>query len=577
MVDSTSSFDSLVAELSGEERGLLLERIKTSMPVSSEPLYPAQAAPGAVVDLSARVEELGIIPRLILFLRGLFSGKSREELIREDELKEIGRRVEQRYPGVIDRRRGLILGSVAGELRELRDSSRFFYDALDRSVERDKGAFYAFLASIELPDTHDRLLSEADPASIAASKAELGGDFDDLAVRAAALAAYDLIFSELSDRGRRAMYQDLRSVLFLKRLSGFLFDRLIGTFREGAGPDALPAASFFDARELLLDLGDILFSMSEPPSTALMEAIFVFADREELGKRGGDAAAVLGADMAKAEVALGKIRSFNASVPLGDLLRLASGDPGYLPRELPGGEDWLATYKAFWRERIEASLDEWRSEHRNKELVAEIAAFVGEPGPAGFANISREDGGGSPPISLRLALSFLDAFYRGPFVRELNRPMKIVLVDGEFYRKDNRIEYTDAYDALLRIPELLSTLDARLGPEGEIGASWLSASSEMGTTAVKRRKMQSVARGAEEEAERVVKRVGAALRTMTLILQGFLKGEAGGRYDSLANLSYIDGKSNKEFLRSLDKAKDRCEKAHSFLAEISGLDLSWDE
>ena len=411
-----SSFDNLVAELSGEERVLLLERIKTSMPVSSEPLFPAQSAPGALAS-AAKAEDLGILPRLLLFLRALFSGKSRDELLREDELKDIAKRIEQRNPGLIDKRRGLILAPVVGELRVLRDASRFFYDALDRSVERDKGAFYAFLASIELPETHERLLSEADPAAIAAKTAELGAAPDEQAVRSAALAAFDRVFSDISEKGRRAMYQDLRSVLFLKRLAGFLFDRLIGAFREGAGPEGLPAASFYDVRELLLDLGDILLSMSEPPSTALVEAIFVFADREEMGKRGNDAAAVLGADMAKAEAALGRIRSFNAGVPLGDIMRLASGDPAYLPRELPGGEDWLAIFKAFWRERIETSHDEWRSEHRNKELVEEIVSFVGEPGPVGFPNISREERDDAPPVRLDVSLSFLDAFYRGPFLR----------------------------------------------------------------------------------------------------------------------------------------------------------------
>ena len=64
---------------------------------------------------------------------------------------------------------------------------------------------------------------------------------------------------------------------------------------------------------------------------------------------------------------------------------------------------------------------------------------------------------------------------------------------------------------------------------------------------------------------------------MVHILRGFLKGEAGGRYDSLANLSYIDGKANKDFLRSLDRAKDRCETALNLLSELSGLDFSQED
>ena len=574
---AASSFDSLVAELSAEERSLLLERIKAAMPVSSEPLFHPSSAPDTLSATALKPEELGLLARFVLFLRGMFTGKGRDELLREDAIKEIGRKVETRYPGIIDRRKGLVLESVAEELRGLRDAARFFYDALDRSVEKDRAAFYAFLGSIELPLTHDRLLREADPAAIAASMTGLTGQAEDSEVRGAALTAFDSAFIGLSDKGRKAMYLDLRSVLFLKRLSGFLFDRLIGLFEPGALPNERLSASFFELRELFLDLGDILFSMSEAPSTELMEAIFLFADREKIGRGKEEAASVLGEDMAKAETFLGRIRSFNSRLPLGALLRLVSGDPEYLPRELPGGEDWLAIYKAFWRERIETALDEWKAEHRNKELMAEIAAFVGEPGPAGFANMSREGKDGSPPLRLAVAFVFLDAFYRGPFLRELNRPMKVVLVDGEFYRKDNRIEFTDAYDALLRLPELLSVLDAKMGPDGEIGAAWLAASRELGSSSVKRHKTQSIIRVAEEEAERILRREGGALKTMIDILRGFLKGEAGGRYDSLANLSYIDGKANKDFLRSLDRAKDRCETALNLLSELSGLDFSMED
>jgi hypothetical protein len=572
----STSFDNLVAKLSAVERGALLERIKAANPVSEEPLYPASASPGASAPPAAQEEDLGLMARLILFLRGIFSGKDRDELLREDELKAISRRVELNYVGVIDRRRGLLLGSVVEELRGLRDAARFFYDALDRSVEKDRPAFYAFLGSIELPRTHERLMSETDPASIAASMIETRGIVADSVVRNAAFAAFDDIFSELSDKGRRSMYQDLRSVLFLKRLSGFLFDRLIGVFREGESPGSSLSASYFDARDLLLDLGNILFSMSEAPSTELMEAIFMFTERDEPATPGADAESALSEDFAKAGTALERIRSFNAGIPLVDLLRLVSGNPGYMPRELPGGEDWLAIYKAFWRERIEKKLDEWKAEHRKKELMKEIKAFVGEIDPTGFANISSEESESAPPLHFDMALFFLDAFYRGPFLRELNRPLKLVLVDGEFYRKDNRIEFTDAYDALLRLPEFLSSLDARLGPQGDIGVSWRSTMKELGPISGKRRKMQSITRTAEEEAERIIRREGATLRTLVNIIHGFLKGEAGGRYDSLANISFIDGKANRDFQRSLDRAKDRCEKALSLLIELSGLDLSRD-
>jgi hypothetical protein len=563
-----SVFDQLVAELSVEERIDLLERIRSKTPVSDEPLFPETAFASARIRTATRVEDLGFLARIALFFRRIFTGKSQDELVRFDELRDIGRRIDYRQPGMLDRRHGLLLAPAAEELRALRDAARFFYDVLDRSVEKDKAAFYAFLASIEVPETHRRLMTETDPFQGSRDAR------DESDMRAAVLDAFDRAIAEMPDEGRRAMYQDLRSVLFLKRLSGFLFERLLQAFRPGADPSGGEAASLFEVRDLLLELGDILLSMSEPPSIELMEALFVASERDELAKRGADAESLLGADIAKAESALSRIRGFNARVPLGDLLCLASGNPSYHPRELPGGEDWLAILKAFWRERIDEQLEEWRTARRYTALAEEIASFVGEPGPAGFLNISREEREAAPAVKLDVALSFLDAFYRGPFLRELNRPLKIVLVDGEFYRKDNRVEFTDAYDALLHIDEQVTQLDARLAPEGEFGQAWAQARDELGSAAGRRRKLQAIARSAEEEAERIARRAGYGLSTLGKILGGFLKGDAGGRYDSLANMSFLDGKANKEFVRSLENAKDRCERALILLAELSGLDLS---
>ena len=96
---------------------------------------------------------------------------------------------------------------------------------------------------------------------------------------------------------------------------------------------------------------------------------------------------------------------------------------------------------------------------------------------------------------------------------------------------------------------------------------------EMTSLPIKRRKLDGVRRGIEEEAETLIRAAGNAFVGMSRILQGVLKGEAGGRYDSLQNLSFLDGRSNREYLRSLETVRGICEKALLILAEVSGLDL----
>jgi hypothetical protein len=56
---------------------------------------------------------------------------------------------------------------------------------------------------------------------------------------------------------------------------------------------------------------------------------------------------------------------------------------------------------------------------------------------------------------------------------------------------------------------------------------------------------------------------------MQMILKGILAGEARSRYDSLSNLSRLEGKANKEFQRSLEACKDKLEKAVFLTGELS--------
>ena len=224
---------------------------------------------------------------------------------------------------------------------------------------------------------HRRLLEETDPY-----KVEIRfPDADESELRSTIIAAYDDILSSLDDEGRRAMYNHVRSVLFLKRLAGFLFERILQTFRPGSGPGGSEAATFLEVRDLLLELGDILFSMSSPPRAPLVTALFAFVERDEIGRpRRRPRALAQRRYIPRPSPRSNGFGMFNSRIPLGDVLRIVASDPEYAPRELAGGEDWLVLYRTFWRERIESRLEEWRRDRRYRELAEEISRFVGEPG-----------------------------------------------------------------------------------------------------------------------------------------------------------------------------------------------------
>jgi len=564
-MNEPSTFDRLVHGLSGEERRDLLTRIRGTAEVSDEPFFRPETVREPPVDYSERYHELNPLARLVILVRRIFTGKSRDELVKEVILKGLSRRIELASPGLVSYSRRVFMDRMLEELRGLRDAARFIYDLLDRTIEKDKGAFYAFLASLELEEHHQRLLTETDPFQFAQTNS-LALEPE---VRAGVWSAFDEILSSISEDSRRRMYADVRSLTFLRRVAGFLYDRLFACFEEG--PAGILESPFVNARELMAELADCLYSMAAPPSLKLMESLLVFQMRDEMENPDFDAEEALKVQLSRVEEALSHIRTFNARVPLYDILRLVLEDPNYRPRELAGGEDWFVIYKGFWKDRIEKQLALYTVERRMQDLQTDIVDFLGSPEPVQFGHISEEGRDGAPPIRLEKALAFLSAFYEKLFAPDMNRSLKILLIEGEFYKKDNRVEYTDAYNELLQIPETLSALDDRLGPGGDLGSAWVQAREELVSLPIKHRKVQSALQAANSEAEALLCRSRGAMKQMQVILKGLLKGEAGGRYDSLSNLSYIEGKSNKEYLRSLDSIKNRLDRTVHFLDELEKL------
>ena len=560
-----SAFDDLVRELSHEERRDLLHRIRGAAKVSEEILFRDEEAGLPAIDYAARYRELGLLARIVVTLRSFFTGLPRDEVLKARILEDVARRVELRSPGLVDARRGVLLERFAGELASLRDGSRWFVDYLDRALEKDKGSFYAFTGSVLLEGVHRRLWEDADPFAVASKDSSL----DEAAVRATVWSIYEDALSSIAEADRRQVYADLRSLLFLRRLATFLFDRALSAFETDAA--GRRSAVLAVLKDQLAELASVLASMAQPPSLKLMESLLVFASREGFSRGDFDAEGELGGLLGKADLALSRVRAFNQRVPLVLIVQLAAGDPNWRPREAPGAEDWFALFRQFWRDRLERRLLAFANQRKAEALFREVEQFAGQA-PA-FDHIKLQDGDHAPGLRLAPVIAFLAGFYRNVFVPLLNRPLRIVLLDGEFYKKDNRVEYTEAYNVLLRLDENARALDRRLSPGGELSESWMQARAEMGHPQVRYRRIQGAQALAAKEAEDLVTGAVAALRSMSEVLRGIMTNEVGGKYDSLANLHYLEGRANKEFLESLETARGKIERALSTLDELSSLDL----
>jgi len=559
---TVTTFETLALELSPTERTELLERLQRSVTVSTEPLYARTAAVEHRIDYRAAYRELSLLSRIVITLRSLFGGGTKEELVKERFLRAIIKRIEVSSPGLIDANRRVLQEAFYRELATLRGAARYFYDILDRTLEKRRAAFFAFLASLEFESVHVELSTEADPYFVL----DRNSTASDADVRIAINSAFESAISRIDEEQRRLMYKDVRSLSVLKKLSSFLFDRFLGAFQTNLS--GLKELSLYAASDQLADLASILTSLDQPPSMKLMEAIIGFALNDDLGMESFNLEEAVGRELASAEKALEAIRSFNARVPIEDLLKVANEDPNWQSATTGGGEDWFAIFKSYWKDRIDRRFQRFASEHRIAQLDADIQALVGKDAQTWFLNLSEQGTNLVPPVRFARSLRFLEAFYHQTFLADINKALKVVLLEGEFYKRDNRLEFTDAYNEILQIGDALKKYDQRLSPDGELGSAYRQAKTELSSVQIKKRKVESTIKAAETEAEAILVRSNDAMDRMSQIMTAIVSREARGRYDSLSNLAQIDGRANKEFQKSLESAKDKLERGHFLLAEL---------
>ncbi|GHV91762.1 hypothetical protein AGMMS50268_22650 [Spirochaetia bacterium] len=537
-----SLLDKLVNELPLEERNSLLEKLRAQSNMSPEPLYEVHEETAAVAGIVEQYAKLPWYYRLYYFILSFFKGKTPLKIFEDARIGKVGREIDAGYPGLYDYQPGNLQGEFYQLLWGLKESARFFFDALDVSVSRDRGAFYAFLGSLEMGDVHDRLQKETDPKNIV--KKSPGASESE--IRQTALRAMEDAFGAINEDQRNTMYSNARSLYCLKELSSFLFDRVLMAFgpsappgkqAPGAGSEAPQICSVYVVRDMLNSLNNILFSLRNPPPLTLLESLFIFILQEKSAAPDFNINTEIQLLLNRAEKAMITIRNFNRKIPLTLILRCGSRDMSLSPKIVSGGEDWFAVYREYWKRQIEEQLAVYQIFRRRQGMLDSFQDFLKGTELRMLSNTVSETNPEGFPLPGAFALAFLRTFHSAVFMTDMNRFLKPITEKGEFFKQENRIEFIESYSDMAKIEDDIRAIEARIAPSGEYGKRYTMTKQDMSSLAVKRRKVQMVADDAATDAFGIISRSRGAANTIINILKAILKQESGGRYDSLSNLS----------------------------------------
>ncbi|MDR1024292.1 MAG: DUF5312 domain-containing protein [Treponema sp.] len=584
------TLERLVTGLSQDERQKMFEKLQSLASFSAESLYPAPPEEDAkqVLPVEKQYAALPWYYRLFYFILSIFKNRAPAQIFLDARVGRLGRRIDVEYPGFYDYRQGLLLADFSRLLATLKGDARFFFDALDISVNRNRGGVYSFLGSLEMPEIHRALETELEPQNVREKNPVL----PDTELRQAALRVMEDIFARITEVQRVAMYRNARSLYCLKELASYLYDRVLIVFSPQEGAPVCPVKV---VRELLESLNNILFSLKEPPSLALLESLFIFILQARAVEPGFDADRELRRLLNRAEGALVNIRNFNRRLPLTLILRCGNRDMAYTPRQITGGEDWYTVYRDYWRRYITLRFADYVHGRRYSELqdlykrffpdmemvglvnAAPPGALEGAPGgaPGGAAEGGpgggAREGGDGFPLGGALSLSFLLSFYQLVFAPEIAPLLTPLVTEGGFIAREDQAVFAGTCSDLAGLGGDIQKLDEKIGPEGIYGERYAQTRQDMSSLPVKRRKMQLLLEDADEEGFRIIERTRMGIGSLVGVIAGITKKNSGGRSDSPSALLQVEVRIP-DFLEKLHKAGERLQEALRILDHIAILE-----
>jgi len=303
----------------------------------------------------------------------------------------------------------------------------------------------------------------------------------------------------------------------------------------------------------------------------LLESLFVFILQERVSEPGFDLNRETRNLLAKAEESLAVIRDFNKKTPLTWIISCAVRNMSFVPRETSGGEDWFQVYRDYWRRRIEFLFSDFLKDRRRRELLNTFRYFLKGQSLQKIEGVQSESNPDGMPVRGAFALSFLLTFYSVVFMPSINKILRPILIDGDFNKKENRVEFAESYNNLIKYEDDIKKFEMEASVTGDYGKRYIQARQDMSSLPVKRRKIQIVLEDAQDDVEQILNSVRTAAINMINLLDGFLGRDTRGKYDILTNISTLAGKGG-QFYASMEEAIKQFQMLVQVLDDIEAME-----
>lgn len=562
MNEQLSTFETLVRTLESSQRKEMLRQLAETSELLSESLQTSQQQ-SSTTQTDEMVSDKKLLDepfyiRLWFFIFAIFNSTSPSRLYAEHQVIRLGKKLSAFSGQYINPKQRFFTNEFNQELHKLKQTQSFFSSLLT-AYENDKGGFHIILASMVMKETCDAIVAATDPFSIPYDQEQKKD------IRLSFLREMDTIFASIPESDRNQMYQSVQAIEWVKNFCSIPFDQLMHRFNSIVGSQATCAID--SAEGEIKELANLLHSAKRVPFL-LLEALFLFAVQDKIQQDGFDLEKECSVFVNAASSHLTNIGHFKSAIPIVDFVRFTIGDIAWTPSIIDGGEDWFVLFKNAWKKRFDEKWSVWNRLYRKSMIERSIFIFLEKDELPALAYHPWE--GLWLPLLLQheLSLSFLKALFTSVYPQRMMKPLKILLLDGDFYRRENLMEYTDAFNTLEHQQQQMELFEKRLSPKGDIGEGFMLASKENIASVRGKARLENLMLSVEFESATIVNNVKSAFRSIDAVLGGILAVVRGGPYETLINMAAIQGNQNEKYRKELDSVRQLIRIANEILCDV---------
>ncbi|RKX81729.1 MAG: hypothetical protein DRP58_11445 [Spirochaetes bacterium] len=562
-MEDKSVFNRLISGLSQNERLEMLNKIHTIAPLNDLPLKNDYSE--EEYDYEKSYQLFSVLEKIFIFFIVLFSTKEKDKAIENLSMDKLARQLEKDSPGLINYSSKKYLNKFLLEIEKLQNSLDIFTNTLPVILNSNESDFIAFLVGLHFPEVESKLLQSIDPKE-AASDFEFENSFQ---LKRHIEFRIDEILGEIDSDKKKIIYKEIKNLHVLNALTVYNFENIISAFGLDEKGETY-SCNFLEIRKALHNLLDILFSLNVSPSTDTLNAVFMFAEEIKNPYESTELEKTLKQNMEDAKIAFESIRKFNSNIPLESILCLVNRNMNFHPAHIGGAEDWYALFRRFWYKKFDLLMEKFAEEEKKIQLEEDAAFFLNIQGKAYLQNYRDGLWGKNSRVKFQGTAGFIKIFMTVVFPKELIRPLKLVLIDGQFYKEQNRLDYNSSYSTLIDVVDLIKKLDASLSADGE----YLSQIEKMKLEQDEDREdfINDTKNYIDKEFGKIITNFNQALGLLIDVISGIVQGEMGGKYDTLSNLGYIGKGENKNLIAQLNDIRFKLDEARSISHQMYDLE-----